>query len=246
MSISTCIIDSREPAWVQKLRFGSAMTMVNALDFGDLLATTDDGVMIAVERKTTDDLLGSIKDGRIWPQLVGLRASTPWAYVVVCGTLAPSTAGRVVTDRGETGWNWSSVQGALLRAQELGVFVTFAATDDAYEETVIALSARDHLSETVIAPAKTGVLMNTGEQILASLPGIGMDKVSRLLSYTGRPCWALSFLTNLDAHERVPGIGPGTKTRIREALGLAANEELSVILNNGQVAENELKKASGL
>lgn len=238
MSVTTVIIDSREPQWVQQLRFGAALTTVSMLEYGDLLAATDDGVMIAVERKTVADLLGSIKDGRIWPQLAGLRAQTPWAYLVICGAMSASASGQVVTERGETGWNWASVQGAILKAQELGVFVTQCADDAAYEETVVTLSGRSHEASAIIAPAKEAIPLAAGEQILASLPGIGADKVERLLAYTGRPCWALSFLTDTDTRERVPGIGPQTKARIRQALGLRDEEELSVVLSEtGAFAE---------
>ena len=177
-------------------------------------------------------------DGRIWPQLVGLRAQTPWAYLVICGAMSASASGQVVTERGETGWNWASVQGAILKTQELGVFVTQCADDAAYEEAVVTLSGRSHEATAIIAPAKEATLLTPGEQILASLPGIGVDKVERLLAYTGRPCWALNFLTDTDTRERVPGIGPQTKARIRQALGLADDEELSVVLSEtGALAE---------
>ena len=106
MTIAAAFIDSREPKWIHGLTFGGAMTTVTALDHGDLLATTDDGTLIAVERKTVSDLLSSIKDGRLWPQLAGMREQTSWCYLVICGQMWPSSDGHVATERGVSGWPW--------------------------------------------------------------------------------------------------------------------------------------------
>jgi len=247
MSITAAFVDSREPEWVQKLAFNGAMTAVTALDHGDLLATCDDGSLLAVERKTSGDLLGSLADDRLWPQLADIRAQTPWAYLVVCGRLEPATNGNTLTDRGETKWPWASVQGALLKVQELGVMVVHCASDQDYESTVIRLSARSHSDTVVVTPAKSPKLLSEGEQVLLSLPGIGPEKVGAIMDYCGTAAWALQFLTNLDSVERVPGIGAGIKKKIRAALGLQPEQELAVVISEtGHLAmqQEELEKAS--
>lgn len=247
MSITAIFIDSREPAWVQQLTFGGAMTAVTALDHGDLLATCDDGAMLAVERKTSDDLLGSLSDDRLWPQLAGIRAQTQWSYLVICGQLKPATSGNTLTERGETKWPWSSVQGALVKAQELGVFVVQCASDRDYESAVIRLSARSHSDTVVVTPAKAPKLLSEGEQILLSLPGIGPEKVGAIMDYCGNAAWALSLLTEVESKERVPGIGPGIKKKVRTALGLQPEQELAVVISEtGHLAmqQEELEKAS--
>lgn len=244
MSITAAFVDSHEPSWVQSLTFGSAMTAVTALDYGDLLATCDDGALIAVERKTADDLLGSLSDDRLWPQLAGIKAQTQWAYLVICGRLEPAANGNTLTDRGETKWPWASVQGALIKAQELGVFVVQCASDQDYESTVIRLSARSHSDTVVITPAKAPKLLSEGEQILLSLPGIGPEKVGAIMDYCGTAAWALQFLTDLDSNERVPGVGPGIKRRIRTALGLKDDLGLQVAYVGTEDIQEELEKAS--
>ena len=226
MTIVAAMIDSREPAWVQRLAFGKALTTVTKLDHGDLLATTDDGALIAVERKTVSDLLGSVRDGRIWPQLAGMRAQTPWCYLVVCGHMQPSADGNVVTDRGSNGWSWASIQGVLIKAQELGAVVVQVATDDDYEQTVMRLSSRSHDATIVIEPPRTPSVLSEAERILTALPGVGLEKVTALLDYAATPAWVLAFLCDLETDDKVPGIGPGTKKRIRKALGLKDNESL--------------------
>jgi len=229
--ISAAMIDSREPKWVQKLTFGAAMTTVTALEYGDLLATTDDGALIAVERKTVSDFLGSVKSGRVWPQIAGMRAQTKWCYLSVCGQMQPSADGFVITDRGVTQWLWSSVQGALLRAQELGAMIVLSATDNDYEPDVMRLSERSHEEIMAIEPVRTHHILSDAEKVLISLPGIGLDRAGVVLDYTKTAGWALTFLTNTDTEEQISGIGPGIKRKVRKAFGLKVNEILSVIMD---------------
>jgi len=239
MSIVAVIIDSREPEWVQRLTFGNAMVAHSALDAGDLLATCDDGALLAVERKAPSDLLGSIRDDRLWLQLAGIRKLTPWAYLVITGDLRCSTDGKVITDSRGTGWNWASVQGALLQVQEMGVFVVQCAGDDDYETTVLRLAARSHKPELVIPPTREAIPMSPAERILLALPGIGPERIAALIEYCKSPAWALSFLTCHDVEGNVTGIGPGTKRAVRQALGLRDDEELAVVVSEANQATKE-------
>jgi len=220
MAITAAIIDSREPAWVQALTFGGAMVAHSQLDAGDVLVTCDDGTLLAVERKTPDDLLNSLRDNRLWAQLAGMRQVTPWAYLMITGDLRCSADGKVITDSRGTGWNWASVQGALLQAQEMGVFVYVCSGDDDYEAAVLRLAARSHKPELVIPPAREPIPMSTAERILLALPGLGPERAQALLEYCGTPAWALMCLTDLSFNDEVPGIGIGIKRAVRRALGL--------------------------
>lgn len=239
MSIVAIMVDQREPEWVQRLAFGAKMHTVTLLEHGDVLATTDDGVLLAIERKTADDLLNSVRSGRLWLQLAGLRQQTRWAYLVVTGSLQPGPGGKAITDRGETGWLWSSVQGVLLRAQELGCMVVQASTDADFEPTVIALSERSHQDECPIEPVRTPRFFSEAEALLAALPGIGLDKAQALLGYANTAGWALNWLTDQESTDKVEGIGPKTRQNIRAALGLHDDESLCVIINGNPVGKGK-------
>jgi ERCC4-type nuclease len=238
MSITAAIIDSREPEWAQRLGFNGAMVATSLLDAGDLLATCDDGTLLAIERKTPDDLLNSIRDNRLWAQLVGIRNASPWAYLLITGELRHGADGNVVTNSRSSGWSWAAVQGALLQAQEMGVFVTYCASNDDYEATVLRLSKRSHNAEVIVPPARDPRVMNDAERLLTALPGIGYERVQPLLEYAGTPAWALTYLTDLEANGPIPGIGAGIKRAVRKALKLEDDQELSVILN-GQPINKE-------
>jgi ERCC4-type nuclease len=228
MSLVAVVIDSREPAWVQALTFGGAQTMVAPLDHGDLLATTDDGAFIAVERKTPEDLLGSLRDERLWQQLAGMVKQTRWSYLIVTGELTHGPNDKVLTGRGITGWSWAAVQGALVKAQELGVFVTFAAGDGDYEAAVMRLAARSRQQQVLLEPVKNAAILGEGEAILASLPGISGERIANILAYAGTAAWALQWLTDLNCPDAVPGVGGGIKRNVRRALGLKDGQELFV------------------
>jgi len=230
--LSAVMIDQREPKWLQDLSFGNTPTSVTLLETGDVLATTDDGCLLAIERKTADDLLGSLKDGRLYEQLARLHQLTPYAYLIVCGAIWRGTDGHAVTERGLTGWNYQAVQAALLTCQELGVFVIHS-SDDKFETTVIGLGQRDRGDTIQQRPAKRFALLDPGEAVLAALPGIGLERVAALLAYANTPAYALAYLTDLDLKKRehVPGIGGTTKANVRRALGVPDGWELAMIFS---------------
>ena len=243
MGATAIMVDSREPAWIQNLSFGGAMKTITMLDCGDLWASTSDGALVCVERKTSTDLLGSLSDERLWHQLTVLRAKTQWAYLVITGVLQPSASGVTITDRGKTEWQWASVQGALIRAQECGVVVVHAADDTDYEDTVLRLCSRTRSPELVLKPVRIPTVLSPGEQVLASLPGIGLDKAQSLLSGFGTAAWALVHLTDIRAKDirglrgEMRGVGDVTKRRVRQALDIPDNARLVMVNSEDRIID---------
>jgi ERCC4-type nuclease len=239
--VFSLMIDQREPPWVQGLRFNGASVAVTLLDAGDLLIACED-CLLGIERKTTDDLLSSLADNRLFAQLARLRGLTPWAYLVVTGTLQPGPGGTAVSGGRDTGWSWASVQGGLLTAQEIGVHVVFAAGDLDYEATILRLCNHDR-GPLRIAPTRASVALSEAEAILTALPGIGTEKAAALLDYCGTAAWALTYLSDDRCETRnAPGIGPATKQRIRRALGLEDWAVLHVVDREGTPRTFEQKE----
>lgn len=229
MSLSAVMIDNREPAHITNLKFGGIPAVVTTLETGDLWASCADGELLVVERKTVNDLLHSIKDGRLFNQAAKLRERSPWAYLVVTGALTHSLDGHIIVDRGNTQWRYDDVQGALLTIQELGVSLIHCRDDSEYEAAIIRLAKRERCKDKVIAPRSQGKLLTPGEQILTSLPGIGLERAQLLMNeFQGDTGHAISWLTWLDTFVEIAGIGNGTKAGVRRALGLAENEWLTV------------------
>ena len=220
MSIASCVIDSREPTYIQSLTFGGVPTAVTALDAGDLLLACDDGALIAVERKTVEDLLGTMREDRLMPQMQRLRQESEWVYLVICGSLSGGNAGRTYANGKETGWSWWSIQGALLTVQELGISIVYVPSEIEYEQAIIRLGNRER-GPVRVRPPREAVLVSEGETILASLPGVGPERAKALLDYCGSPAWALAYLTDDGwVGPNAAGIGSGIRTKVRLALGL--------------------------
>lgn len=228
--ITAIMIDSREPEWVQHLQFGGVPTAVTALDSGDLFATTDDGNMILIERKTPTDFLNTLRENRLFGQLANMLDKTRWAYLVITGELQRGANGKVCADGRDTGWCWSSVQGALLTAQEMGIFVTFAGGDTDYEDCVLRIGKRDRKPDLILEPPKFPKILSVQEAVVASLPGIGIERLKLVLDYCGTPAWALVALT--DPTSEIPGIPRNVKTKVRNALKLNDNEQIAITLDD--------------
>jgi ERCC4-type nuclease len=229
MSLTGVLVDNREPQHIQALRFGGVPVAPTMLDVGDLWASCDDGQMLGVERKAPNDLLASIRDGRLFQQCAALRERFQWAYLVVTGILTDSLDGHVVTNNRTSGWRWTDVQGALLTVQELGVAVVYCAGDEQYEDTVLRLARRERQAEKVLAPRTQSRVLTPAEQILTSLPGIGLERAQRILEhFGGNPAYALAWLTWLKTVLEIDGIGDGTKHQVRRALGLEPDQWLTV------------------
>lgn len=226
MPIEAALCDSREPLWVQELQFDNIPTTVCMLEAGDLHLLMSTGEILGIERKDSNDFLNTLRADRLFPQMEKLRSLSPWAYLVVAGTLQCGQNGKAITDRIETGFNWASVAGALLTCQEIGVHIIQCHESD-FRGTVLRIAHRERRSLRV-QPARDTVLLSEAEIFLTALPGIGPDKADTILKRCGSAAWGLSLLTNLGI-EGTPGIGDGIKRKVRHALGLAEEEVLNVV-----------------
>src|SRR5689334_18895835 len=106
--ITALMIDSREPEWVQKLKFGGVPAIVTTLETGDVQAVTSDGCTLVFERKTATDFLNTLKEERLFPQMHRMtehrnmqhrgmdEPMTYWPYLVITGSFLPGANGKVV------------------------------------------------------------------------------------------------------------------------------------------------------
>lgn len=240
--ITGVCIDSREPLWLQSLTFGNVPTAVIALETGDIQAVTEDGCTLCIERKSPEDLLNSLRDDRLLPQMARMVQArldeqangttlTWWPYLVITGALYRGPNGKTVTgDRGVTGWDFNAVQGALLTIQEMGVMVVYAGDDTDFENCVIRLSKRER-GEIKIVPPRPPHILGAGAAFLAGLPGVGPEHALKLMEWSENiPAHALSGITDLE----ITGcpLGMAARKRIRAMLGLQEKQDLELSTNS--------------
>jgi ERCC4-type nuclease len=239
--ITACMIDSREPEWVQNLKFGGVPTVVTLLDAGDIWAVTDDGHTLMIERKTPDDFLNTLRDERLFPQLTRLAEKrqeqqekgekpTYWPYLVITDEFKRNGQ-KVYTER-ETGWSWSSLQGALLTIQEMGVMVVTCGGDSDFEPCVIRLGERNRSEVLNLLPPRQPIMWGPKEAFIAALPGIGPDKTLKIMTWADNNLfYALMGLTDLSMDCPVEGVGKITRQKIRDFLGLSDKKTIEMVLD---------------
>lgn len=226
--IVSVIIDSREPTWVHGANF-NAPSQTALLPAGDVMVATGDNEILLIERKSPDDLLSSIADGRLLQQALAMKEQTTWAYVCITGALYPDSSGNV----NGTLWRYSALQGALLSVQEVGVHVVYCDGEKDFAPCVQRLAARDR-GPMHVEPRRLANVYGEGQALLASLPGIGPDRAVSLIKELPSVAWALVYLTgDWPGENKVPGIGAGTKARVRRALGLQDGFRLEIATENG-------------
>lgn len=225
MTITSVLVDSREPEWVRALDFG-VPSVVGELECGDVWAATDDGQLLVVERKTGPDLLASIGDGRLFDQAARMVQQSPWSYVVITEPVT-SNAGNIPG----SGWKYSAVMGALLTVQELGVAVVWADGPGDFGPCVQRLAKRSRAGVRGGRAPKRGLEgVSPSAGILAALPGIGPERALALLEHLPNAAWALQYLTDTAWPEHpIPGVSNGTRAKVRSALGLEDKVMLALI-----------------
>ncbi len=152
------------------MNLDGAQIVPTQLRCGDVWLAANDGQLLIVERKTVDDFLASIADGRLFDQSSAMVQTSPWSYMAIQGTLAPNRQGTTTVGRTQTNWQWSAVQGALQTIQELGVTVIHLDHNPAeFVRFLRRLADRDR-GHVRAAGIRKPELLTPGMTLLMSLP----------------------------------------------------------------------------
>lgn len=224
-AIQTVLIDQRQPPILDHLGYDGAPVVRAPLAAGSLNLIAHDGTLIAIERIPAESLPMAIRRGVLSDRAAALRNLTTWAYLVIVGECASDKRGKAVIAGQATGWDWRSIQGALLSVQELGVSVLNCASDNQLGDLLVTLARRDRGSMRV-RPLRDALFATPAEVILQAIPGVGEETSAHLLDICPSAAWALIALTN--PLYAPGGIGPKTIENARRTLGLPDGAQLCI------------------
>lgn len=188
-------------------------------DICDFHIVGNDDNYLIVERKTAEDFVNSIKDGRLLNQIVKGKTITPYVYVVIVGTILPAPHGKTYINGQLTGWDYAAIEGQKITIQELVVPIVYCVNDNDFVPSLIRLANRSR-DNVIVRPVRDITIFGGAENVLASLPGIGAKKAADLLQHFPNVGSALWFLTDIDDKQtKIPGIAENTKRNIVRLLG---------------------------
>ncbi len=204
-NLPTIYVDTRELAqFVDKLRYRGALVEVKQLDIGDFVASSD----IVIERKTIDDFVKSVYDGRLFRQLANMSDKYPRPILVIQGER-----------KDLSGIGESAFYGAVAAiVSDFKVPIFFAPSERDVVEVIYHIARREQVEKKKETKLREGrkpmTLPDTQRYIVAGVPGINSILADRLLS-------KMSTIENLFSSSEqellsVEGIGDVTAKRIRQ------------------------------
>lgn len=214
---------------------------------GDLNIPLDDGSLLAIERKTVNDFLSSIKKRHIFHQIEVMASKAKFSAVIVTGVLSfTNITDMAKADGQETGWKGVSVRAVIDEIQYSGCPVRFCPTTQ-YCQSIL------EIYNLVNGERSGGVYKNRiftfppvdeRIQFLAQLPGVHLKLADNILTFAGKMDgnadelgygtlagalhW-ISILTQIHPEERPKGWGKEKILTQRKFLSLAPNEYFAIV-----------------
>lgn len=253
------IIDTNEkatnPEIVKRVKEYFPKTKIMNLPCGDVNIPLDDGEMLAIERKTPNDFLRSVRDGEIFHQIETMSAIAKYYAIVVTGFIQLEKGTIEIDGKGMDWegkpilWTSASIDNLFTVIQWSGCALKFC-SPEFYPVEIERLynvankpSERSQLRQRRIV---TFPPLDDRVQILAQVPGIGIKRARGLLifaehGYVEEKEWddfeystlakAVEFgmtLSMVEKDLRPPDWGPKTILGFRKFWGVNGDEYLKV------------------
>ena len=202
------IVDTREfnSSVVRELSRQDIIVESKQLEIGDYIVSD----RVGIERKEIDDLLHSIKDGRLFQQVKALKRAYLNPLIIIEGENLYS----------RSGMGKQAIMGILASITiDFGITIMTVKDEKETADLVAAIARREHKEGRIPAMRQdkgTMLLQERQQYMIEGLPNVSGVLAQRLLSYFG----SAQAIMNADVKEltEVKGIGKGIAQGIRDAL----------------------------
>ena len=217
---------------------------------GDINIPLDDGNVLAIERKTVSDLLGSIPNRHVMNQIEVMHSHAKFVALIITGKLRYSVTDMVMDDKRTTEWNGRDVR-SLLRKIQLSPAIVEFCPEHEYANMVMEIYKTvtniDNLPKTYKNRIVTFPPVDERVQFLAQLPSVSLVRAMSLLNFAGmmegvkpdedgntfgtvaQALHYMSILSHFDKDTRPEGWGSQTILTNRKFIGLASDTYFSEI-----------------
>lgn len=248
------LVDTNEEATNPKIvtsirkKFSTVITTV--LPCADINIPLDDGGVLAIERKTCNDFLSSIADGRIFEQVERMAQNAKYSAFIVTGYFTYGEKNDMVfVDSKQTNWKGSAVRSTIRVIQYSGCAIEFCPVSrfpDIIAELYTTVNKPDERRGIQKHRIITFPPVDDRIEFLAQLPGVQLLLAERLLNWAGMMDgvppdedgntygtlasalhW-LSILSQIDKKSRPKGWGAALIFTLRKFLGLNSNQYIKV------------------
>lgn len=246
------IVDTNEKATnkkvVKELEKCFSQVIVTTLIAGDVNVPLDDGSLLAIERKTPNDFLASIADGRIFEQVERMAQNAKYSAIIVTGYFTYGEKNDMVYIDGEqTNWKGPAVRSTMSLIQYSGCALIFC-PPTRYPSQIAELYNTVNKPDERRGIKKHRIItfppVDERVEFIAQLPTIGLKLSESLLKFAGMMDnnadeegygsiigalhW-LSIMGGISQKERPKGWGPEKILTQRKFLGLAPSGYIAEI-----------------
>ena len=214
MSEVIVVADDREKGSdvINYLRELGAKVYIRRLEIGDYIVADN----VAFERKSANDFLSSVIDGRLFEQAINLKKAFQRGIIIIEGNLDKALMRRELTKR--------HVLGALGALALMGVSTVFTNDEEETAYLIFTIAKKLQVKEkrkVIISSSKMKkikgkTLREEQLSLLASLPGISYELAERILEVFG--CPRKFFIAHPYEWKRVKGLGEKKIKRLIELL----------------------------
>ena len=189
------IVDSREPKFIgEQLKSFGLTVAEDTLVAGDFCFFPH-GLKVGIERKTTSDLLNSLRDNRMVSQAHKMIATYDVALLLIEGRYDRAPNGIVTyeskTGWQESGWSWDSFTGMMLDLKWMGLLQHQCMSGDAAREIARLVGSLCKESHSWIRSRERPTVMSIDPQwrhamwSLMAFPGVGGEWSDAMLKDKG-------------------------------------------------------------